>query len=71
MNDKEKQAQMDQHLERVEHLRREHTAIKEQRKALGDEMKDLADQIESELDAIESIRNNLPVQTLLTSDDNE
>ncbi len=69
MTDKEKQAQIEPRLERVEHLRKEYTSIKEQRKSLGDELKDLADQIESELDAIESIRNDLPVQTILTSDE--
>lgn len=69
MNDQEKQAQIEIHNQSIEHLRKERDTIKDQRKSLGDELKDITEQIERQLDAIEAIRNNLPVQTLLTSDD--
>jgi predicted nuclease with TOPRIM domain len=61
--------QINERLKRVEHLRREITDMREQKKKLSDEIKALTEELDIELDAVESIRNGYGHQNLLTSEE--
>ncbi len=69
MSDIGKQAQVYARQIRISTLRHEARVLKQQKKHIAKQINDISDQIEKEQDAIDCIQNDLPVQTILTSDD--